>query len=127
METAALVAAACLAVVALFQAALALGAPLGAAAWGGAHAGTLPRRLRVASGLVAVTVYPLLAVVILGAAGVFALDWIPGTGEVVMWLLAGFFVLGTLANAASRSRPERIWAVVTLVLAVCCALIALGL
>jgi hypothetical protein len=43
-----------------------------------------------------------------------------------MWVLAGFFTLGVLANAISRSRPERIWAVVSAGLAICCAIIALG-
>jgi hypothetical protein len=43
-----------------------------------------------------------------------------------MWVLFGFFVLGTLTNAASRSRIERIWAPVNLILAVCCLVIALN-
>ena len=36
---------------AAFQAALALGAPLGGASWGGVHEGKLPRGLRIVSGV----------------------------------------------------------------------------
>ncbi|HET9880007.1 MAG TPA: hypothetical protein VFQ81_11990 [Candidatus Limnocylindria bacterium] len=43
-----------LAVIAMFQLALAAGAPLGAMAWGGGHPGVLPPRLRVASAVVGV-------------------------------------------------------------------------
>jgi hypothetical protein len=43
-----------------------------------------------------------------------------------MWILAGFFSLGTLANLASRSRIERLWGPVSAVVAVCCAILALS-
>jgi hypothetical protein len=41
-----------------------------------------------------------------------------------MWVLAGFFTLGALANLASRSKVERIWGPISLIVAVCCAVIA---
>jgi hypothetical protein len=41
-----------------------------------------------------------------------------------MWVLAGFFALGALANFASRSKRERLWGPVSLAIAVCCGLIA---
>ncbi|MCI0679398.1 MAG: hypothetical protein L0Z63_10210 [Actinobacteria bacterium] len=47
-----------LGVVTLFQLALAAGAPWGVAAWGGRHPGVLPTRLRIASVVVALVVYP---------------------------------------------------------------------
>jgi hypothetical protein len=53
---------------ATFQAALALGAPLGSASWGGAYEGQLPMGLRIASG-VAVGVYVLFALIVLGRGG----------------------------------------------------------
>ena len=56
---------------AAFQAALALGAPLGRAAWGGAYEGQLPMGLRIASG-VAVGVFVLAALIVLGRGGVGA-------------------------------------------------------
>ena len=53
---------------AAFQGALALGAPLGSASWGGAYEGQLPMGLRFASG-VAVCVLVLFALIVLGVEG----------------------------------------------------------
>ncbi len=121
--TAALVATAVLAGVGVFQVALALGAPLGAFAWGGAGgAGRLPPRLRVASA-VAALLYPALAVVLLGAVGLIA----PTPSRALVWAVAGVFALATVANAASRSRPERlVMTPVAAVLAIASGWVALG-
>lgn len=123
METAAWIAFALIVVVAVFQLALALGAPAGAAAWGGSHPGVLPGRLRVASAVSAVFVYPAVAAVVLGTAGV--IDG-PDVGAIGMWILTGLFGLSALGNFASRSKIERLWGPVALGIAVCCAVIALG-
>lgn len=125
MTIAAPIALALLAILWVFQLALALGAPLGAAAWGGQNPGVLPSRLRLASALVCVVVYPLIAAVILAAEGLIA-DWLPLDHSIPMWVLVAFFALGAIMNAISRSAPERIWAPVAAILAVCCAVIALG-
>ena len=109
-----------------FQLALAAGAPLGAAAWGGQNPGVLPGRLRIASALVAIVVYPIMLAVILAASGLIGNEWLPIDPNVACWILAGFFVLGALVNALSRSPAERIWALASAVLAACCVLIALG-
>ena len=126
MTTAALIATALIGALVVFQLALALGAPFGAAAWGGRNPGRLPRNLRIASGVVGLLVYPVIAAVILAAGGVIDDDWLPIDPTVAMWLLTAFFAMGALVNAISRSAPERVWAPVSAVLAVCCALIALG-
>ena len=126
MQTAALIAVALIGALVVFQLALALGAPYGAAAWGGRNPGVLPRNLRIASAVVGIVVYPLMAAVILAAAGLVRDDWLPIDPTVAMWILTGFFVLGAVVNAISRSAPERIWTPVSAVLAICCALIALG-
>ena len=122
MVIAAWIAAALIVVLTVFQLALALGAPAGAAAWGGSHPGVLPTRLRVASGFVAVFFYPVVAMELLYVADVVDFGW--DVSQLWIWVLAGLFVLGALANFASRSRIERIWGPVSLVLAVCCAVIA---
>jgi hypothetical protein len=127
MRLAAIVAVILLAGVAVFQIALALGAPFGSAAWGGNHAGVLPGRLRIASLVAGLIVYPLLIVFVLASAEVLTADWVPGTGKAGMWILTGFFALGTVANFASRSKQERIWGPVSLAIAVCCAVIAIGI
>ena len=126
MQTAALIAVALIGALVVFQLALALGAPYGAAAWGGRNPGVLPRNLRIASAVVGIVVYPLMAVVILAAAGLIGDDWLPIDPTIAMWILTGFFALGAIVNAVSRSAPERIWTPVSAVLGICCALIALG-
>lgn len=125
METAATVAAVLMGGVAVFQIALTLGAPAGYAAWGGWHERTLPTRLRVASGIVGFLIYPALMVFVLATAGVIEANWVPGRGKIGMWILTGVFVLGTLANFASRSKRERYWGLVSLAIAVCCAIVAI--
>jgi hypothetical protein len=108
-----------------FQLALAFGAPWGAAAWGGQNPGVLPQRLRIASGVVALVVYPLVIALVLAAAGMIDDGWLPVDGTLIMWGLAGLLGLGAVMNFASRSRPERRWGAVALTIALCCALIAL--
>jgi hypothetical protein len=117
-----------LAVIIVFQMALALGAPLGKAAWGGQHEGVLPKRLRIASGVAALVVYPLIVVAILGAAGFVDGDFLPGNGgPQLMWAFGGLFTLGGIANLVSRSTIERYWAPVSIAIAICCAVIASAL
>lgn len=125
-RAASIAAAGLFAALATFEAGLAAGLPMGSAAWGGREA-TLGVGLRVASGASA----PLLgaaALVVLRRGGhrVWAPlpdRWLPQAG----WILTGYTALGTLLNAASRSRVER--AVMTptaLGLAVLCAIVAKG-
>ena len=126
-ELAAIVAVLLLAVIAVFQLALALGAPWGRAAWGGQHEAVLPTRLRIASGVAAVIVYPTVILLVLASSGLVRADRLQGNGAVAMWFLTGLFAIGALLNLASRSRVERGWGPVSLVIAACCAMIALGL
>lgn len=93
-----------LAALAVFQLALALGAPLGRFAWGGAHR-VLPTRLRIGS-LVSIVVYAVIAVLALDR--VDLIDVVPDAVSTVgMWVVFGYFVLGIPLNAISRSKPER--------------------
>lgn len=123
MEIAGYIALVLLAVLTVFQVALALGAPWGAAAWGGRHPGVLPAGYRVASAA-SIGVYGLIGLTVADAAGlVEVFDDMPGW---LLWVLVGFFALGTLANAVSQSRVERIWAPVSAALVICVAIVALG-
>jgi hypothetical protein len=95
------IAAGLLLAVTLFQAALAMGAPWGAAAFGGADPGVLPDSLR-ASSLVALVVYLLLAAV----AGT---SWTGATlRRRVLYGAGALMVVGTMVNIASPSFIERI-------------------
>ena len=124
MKIAGGVAVSLLALVALFQLALALGAPFGKAAWGGAHSGVLPTRLRLASAVTGVLVYPAIILIVLSSTRLIDADLVPGNSSAAMWILAVLFVVGTLANAVSRSPMERWWAPVSLAIAICCAVVA---
>ena len=122
--TAAVVALALLAALAVFQGLLIAKLPLGRFAWGGRNE-VLPTGLRIGSA-VSIALYAVFAVLILQAAGRHTL--LPdGVAGVAIWVLAGYFVLGIGLNAASRSRPERLvmTPVVTL-LAASCLILALG-
>jgi hypothetical protein len=110
--------------IALFQVALAAGAPLGRAAWGGTHAGQLPTGLRVGSAI-AVGVWILAAAIVVGRAGIVATPFPPALLQRGSWVLVALTLVGALMNFASPSPWERfMWAPVTLALAGLCFLIA---
>ena len=112
--------------VAGFQVALALGAPLGRAAWGGIH-DRLPSGLRIASAFAAVF-WTGAGLVILILAGYEPVP-IPLTVPAwVAWALFGLLALGALMNLASKSKWERfLMSPVSLVLSLCCLVVALDL
>lgn len=125
-EAAAIMAAAGFVGIAIFQAALALGAPLGAAAWGGTHPGRLPSRLRVASSFACV-VWLFAAVIVLERGGSDISSLPPALAEWGTWVLVVLLPIGALLNLASRSRWERfLWGPLALVLAAVCLIVALG-
>jgi hypothetical protein len=111
--------------IAAFQLALALGAPLGRAAWGGGHT-RLPVRLRVSSA-VAVLVWAVAAVIVLGRVGLGPLALPTAVYEWGTWLLVVVLILGAIVNFVSRSRWERFfWAPFSVILAVMTLVVALS-
>jgi hypothetical protein len=111
--------------IAAFQLALALGAPLGRAAWGGAHR-VVPPPLRRASGVAAV-VWLVAAAVILARAGVIDVGLPAGVLVVAAWALVVLSGLGALVNLASSSPWERFgWAPYAGALAVLSLVVALS-
>ena len=126
LEAATVVAVVLLVIVAAFQIGLAAGAPWGRAAWGGRHGRILTYRLRIASGIAGLLVYPIIIVWIASVGGLIGGSTKPG-GRIAMWVFAALFFVGALANAASRSSIERLWAPVSLTIAICCAIVAFTL
>jgi hypothetical protein len=124
-RTAAVIAAVGFSAIAAFQLALALGAPLGRAAWGGLHV-RLPAGLRIASAF-AVLFWAIAALVVLGRAG-YQMTPLPfGFTRWGTWILVGLLPLGALMNFASRSNWERfLWGPVALILALLCLIVARG-
>lgn len=128
METAAIVAGIGIALSTVLQISLALGAPAGAAAWGGNYPGVLPTRLRVASGFVGVIFYPVVFLFVLDAGGVVETGLADGSyAKWFLWILAGLFVFGALANFASKSKVERFWGPVVLITAIAIGIVASGM
>lgn len=84
MTVAAVLAVVLVTVFAVFQLALALGAPLGKAAWGGRNEAVLPTSLRIASGFAAIVVYPFIALYVLASADLIDSEW-PPSGAMGMW------------------------------------------
>lgn len=98
-----------------FQIALALGAPWGAYAMGGAFPGRYPPRMRVAAaGMAALLV--LLVLIVLSSAGLIVVPLLSGLPSLI-WLVVAFSAVSVVLNAASRSAGERrIWVPVALVM-----------
>lgn len=110
--------------IAAFQIALALGAPMGQAAWGGNHQGQLPAGLRVGSAIV-VGVYVLAALIVLGRAGGAVVQLPQALFRWGIWVLVVMLPIGALMNFASPSNWERfLWGPVALVLGVLCFFVA---
>ena len=123
-QVVAVIAAIGFAIIAIFQAALALGAPLGRAAWGGQYV-RLPGRLRVASG-VAVAVWLLAAGIVLARGGLEIAALPAIVTSYGTWVLVVLLAVGALVNFASSSPWERFgWGPLALVLAGLCLWITL--
>ena len=99
----------------LFQVALALGAPWGALAMGGASPGRFPPRLRVAAAAQAVLLGVAAAVVLARAGLAFA--GLADTARILIWLVVALAVVALVLNLASRSAGERrLWVPVAVVM-----------
>jgi hypothetical protein len=110
--------------IALFQLALALGAPLGRAAWGGAY-DVLPTSLRIASAA-AVAIWLLAALVVLARAAMPNGPLPPAVAGWGTWIVAFLLLVGAIVNVASSSPWERYgWAPLALILAALCLFVAL--
>lgn len=94
-----------LAALSIFQLALALGAPLGRFAWGGAHE-RLPTGFRIGS-VIAILTYAVFAVLALDRAGLTRLLPDPAIANIGIWVIVAYLGLGIVMNAISRSKPER--------------------
>ncbi len=98
-----------------FQIALAVGAPWGAYAMGGAFPGRYPPRMRVAAAGMA-ALLGLLVLIVLSSAGLIIVPMLTGLPSLI-WLVVAFSAVSVVLNAASRSAGERrIWVPVALLM-----------
>jgi hypothetical protein len=112
-------------IIALFQLALALGAPWGDFTLGGRYPGKLPPRIRMAA-LVQIGILFLFAALVASRGGV-AFEGLSGAARIGVWFVAAFFVLGTVMNLSSPSKKERIvMGPANIIALVCAVAVALG-
>ena len=127
VEAVAWVAATLFGLLALFQVALALGAPLGAYVYGGRVAlddGRLPTKWRVASAAASLILLGF-AWVILARAGVIETSLDETLLLVLSWMVVAYMALNTAGNLAGKTNIERyVFGGITMVLVVLCAIVA---
>lgn len=112
-------------VVVAFQIALALGAPWGAYAMGGAYPGQFPPALRIAA-LVQAGILIGLAGIVLARAGIALQSW-ERVARWMVWVAVAFSAVSLVLNLITPSAGERmLWAPVALVLLACSLLVATG-
>jgi hypothetical protein len=112
-------------IVCLFQIALALGAPWGAYAYGGARVGKLPVGFRINS-VVAAVVMLAISGHYLAQLGVFTPLLDSAGNSVVNWVLVAFTGLSAIANNITRSKKERaVWAIPTILMFIAALVVAL--
>lgn len=90
---------------AIFQVLLVAGRSLGNYAWGGQYK-VLPRRLRIASAI-SIVLYVIFITLLISKAGFINIIPRGSFLDGAMWVLTGYFTLGILMNAISRSKKER--------------------
>jgi hypothetical protein len=113
------------AIIAVFQGALALGAPLGRAAWGGGQV-TLPDRLRMASAI-AVVVWVAAALIVADRGGLLSLPVPDAVTFWATWILVPLLAIAAAMNFASSSPWERFgWAPLALLLSALCLWLSLN-
>src|SRR5688572_22419168 len=96
------------AIVALFQLALALGAPWGEYTMGGRFPGKLPLKMRVTA-LMQIVILLVMTLIVLIRSG-WVLSQFYSIGKTGIWFVSAFFVLGSIANVLTPSKGERaIW------------------
>lgn len=114
-----------IAVVAIFQLALALGVPWGEMAMGGKFPGRLPPGMRIAA-LIQIVLLGFIALVVLTRAGI-VLRELSAPSRVAIWVVVVFCLVSAILNAITPSRKERmLWAPVSFVLFACATYVALS-
>ncbi|MDQ0170627.1 hypothetical protein [Paenibacillus tundrae] len=112
-----------IAVVILFQAALAAGVPWGEYAMGGKFPGQYPLFMRFIC-LFQIAILALIGIIVLSKSGLLLPAW-SAFANTAIWFIVAYLVLGTIMNFMTPSVWERrIWAPVSLLLLITSVVIA---
>jgi len=110
----------------IFQLLLAIGKPLGRFAYGGKHE-TLPKNLKIMS-LVAIGIFVFGSISVLVRVGIISIIPDSIVFVIVVWILAFYLSLNTLANLASKSKSEKkVMTPISLSLAICLFIVAIAI
>jgi uncharacterized membrane protein YhaH (DUF805 family) len=112
------------AIVIIFQGCLAAGVPWGEASMGGRYPGKYPPKMRVVA-LMNMLFLGFITAVVLSEANVM-FPRLHSISRIGIWVVVGFFVIGTIMNTITPSKIERIWAPVTLLQLITCLIIAIS-
>ena len=111
-------------IVILFQACLAAGLPWGKASMGGKYPGKYPCKMRLFA-IINMTILVFIALIVLSRADLLLPGMMPFS-KIAIWVVAVFFLAGTIMNIITPSKIERIWAPVTLLQLITSIVVALG-
>jgi len=111
-------------IVILFQGCLAAGVPWGEASMGGRYPGKYPPKMRVVA-LINIFILCFIAVIVLSKADII-LPQIKPFSNIGIWFVVAFLGTGTVLNAITPSKIERIWAPVALIQLITSLVVAMG-
>jgi len=111
-------------IVVMFQACLAAGLPWGKASMGGKFPGKYPPKMRLVA-IVNILILGFISLIVLSRAGLI-LPEIRSFSKVAIWIIAVFFLAGTVMNTITPSKIERIWAPVALLQLITSVIVALS-
>jgi len=112
-------------IVALFQLALAFGAPWGEYTMGGRFPGKLPPKMRTAALIQMIIIFVFAFIVLIKSGLVFSQFY--SIGKIAIWFVVAFFVLGSILNLSTPSKGERIiWGPVNILLLATSIFVALN-
>ena len=111
-------------IVIIFQGCLAAGVPWGEASMGGKYPGKYPPKMRVVAVLNMLILGFMAAVVMSEASLIF--PQLNPISRIGIWVIVAFFIMGTIMNAVTPSKIERIWAPVAFLQLVTSIIVGLG-
>lgn len=111
-------------IVILFQGCLVVGLPMGKASMGGKFPGKYPPKMRIVA-IINIFILGFITLIVLSRAGLI-LPGIYSFSKIAIWVIAVFFLAGTVMNTITPSKIERIWAPVALLQLITSVIVALS-
>lgn len=111
-------------IVIIFQGCLAAGVPWGEASMGGRYPGKYPPKMRIVA-VVNIFLLGFITSIVLSEAELLFPKLNP-ISSIGIWVIAVFFLIGTIMNSITPSKIERIWAPVAAIQLITCLIIALN-